>query len=151
MNAEVSGRLRELKTTLETGARYRDGMLTSVAASLESWQTQVFREKTVYHTLNKLSVDVASKVLVAEVWVPTCSMLRVQESLNAATTALAAQVWAVLLIPCVATNTVPCGRLSMDLAVLVDVSACDALYGIITHGITSPPPGGACLFPPPHV
>ena len=93
MNAEVSGRLRELKTTLETGARYREGMLSTVAASLESWQTQVFREKAVYHTLNKLSVDVASKVLVAEVWVPTCSMLRVQESLTTATTALAAQVW----------------------------------------------------------
>lgn len=92
MNADVSGRLRELRTTLETGTRYKEGLLMSLAANLEAWQVQVFREKAVYHTLNKLSVDVASKVLVAEVWVPVCDLQRVQETLSSATTALAAQV-----------------------------------------------------------
>lgn len=37
-------------------------MLQSIAASLEGWAVQVKREKAVYHTLNKFSVDVTRKV-----------------------------------------------------------------------------------------
>ena len=40
-------------------------MLQSIAASLEGWAVQVKREKAVYHTLNKFSVDVTRKVLPA--------------------------------------------------------------------------------------
>lgn len=36
------------------------------------------REKGIYHTLNKLSVDVTRKVLVAEAWVPVAAKPRVQ-------------------------------------------------------------------------
>mgnify|MGYP001810204889 CR=1 FL=1 len=39
---------------------------------------QVRREKGIYHTLNKLSVDVTRKVLVAEAWVPLAARARVQ-------------------------------------------------------------------------
>lgn len=39
---------------------------------------QVRREKGIYHTLNKLSVDVTRKVLVAEAWVPVAAKARVQ-------------------------------------------------------------------------
>lgn len=44
--------------------------------------SQVKREKAVYHTLNKLSVDVTRKVLVGEAWVPASSRLRVQDALR---------------------------------------------------------------------
>jgi vacuolar-type H+-ATPase subunit I/STV1 len=44
---------------------------------------QVKREKAVYHTLNKLSVDVTRKVLVAEAWMPAPGKHRVQEALRA--------------------------------------------------------------------
>ena len=37
-------------------------MLQSIAASLEGWAVQVKREKAIYHTLNKFSVDVTRKV-----------------------------------------------------------------------------------------
>ena len=39
-------------------------MLQSIALNLESWSIQVKREKGVYYTLNKFSVDVTRKVLV---------------------------------------------------------------------------------------
>ncbi len=40
------------------------------------------REKAVYHTLNKLSVDVTRKILVAEAWVPVVSRPAIQEALR---------------------------------------------------------------------
>ena len=43
---------------------------------------QVRREKAIYHTLNKMNVDVTSKVLVAEAWVPTIAKSDVQRALR---------------------------------------------------------------------
>ncbi len=45
------------------GERQRDTVLQSIALNLESWSIQVKREKGVYYTLNKFSVDVTRKVL----------------------------------------------------------------------------------------
>lgn len=42
------------------------------------------REKATYHTLNKLSVDVTRKVLVAEAWVPVAAKGRVRDALRLA-------------------------------------------------------------------
>jgi V-type H+-transporting ATPase subunit a len=53
---------------------------------------QVRREKGVYHTLNKLSVDVTRKVLVAEAWVPVAAKGRVQDALRMAATRAASVV-----------------------------------------------------------
>ena len=53
---------------------------------------QVRREKAVYHTLNKLSVDVTRKVLVAEAWVPVAAKGRVQDALRAAAARAASPV-----------------------------------------------------------
>ena len=44
------------------------------------------REKAVYHTLNKLSVDVTRKVLVAEAWVPRADKADVHAALRSAAT-----------------------------------------------------------------
>ncbi len=44
------------------GERQRDTVLQSIALNLESWSIQVKREKGVYYTLNKFSVDVTRKV-----------------------------------------------------------------------------------------
>ena len=66
------------------GERQREGVLQNVAANLEDWTRQVKREKSVYHTLNKLSVDVTRKVLVAEAWCPTSAISRVQQALQEA-------------------------------------------------------------------
>lgn len=81
MAAEVTGRLRELHTTNEAGERRRDTVLKDIALHLDEWTVMVRKEKAVYHTLNKLSVDVTSKVLIAEAWVPAYAMQQVQDVL----------------------------------------------------------------------
>lgn len=44
------------------GQRQREVVLQNIAVNLEAWTVQVKHEKAVYHTLNKLSVDVTRKV-----------------------------------------------------------------------------------------
>lgn len=68
MGSEVSARTRELQTTIDAGVRHRTGLMQGVAASLDEWTTLVRREKAVYHTLNKMNVDVTSKVGAGLVW-----------------------------------------------------------------------------------
>ena len=84
MSAEVNARLRELHTTLEAGERLREVALRNAALELEGWTRRVRREKGIYHTLNKLSVDVTRKVLMAEAWVPAVERRRVHDALQAA-------------------------------------------------------------------
>ena len=67
-----------------TGERHRESVVQSIAANLDGWTREVKRETAVYHTLNKLSMDVTRKVLVAEAWVPTKAKAQVQEALQAA-------------------------------------------------------------------
>ena len=66
------------------GERHRESVLQSIAANLEGWTLEVKRETAVYHTLNKLSMDVTRKVLVAEAWVPVNAKSRVQSALQSA-------------------------------------------------------------------
>lgn len=105
MHGEVSSRLRELHTTIEAGDRHRDAVLQNIANNLDQWTTTVDNEKAIYHTLNKLSIDVTHKVLVAEAWVPTHAKPRVHEALRLATENSSTQV-ATILQPLV-TNDMP--------------------------------------------
>lgn len=57
---------------------------------------QVRREKAIYHTLNKLSMDTSRKVLVAEAWCPLGAKPRVHEALRQAAMASSTQVSTVL-------------------------------------------------------
>jgi hypothetical protein len=56
------------------------------------FQWQVRREKAIYHTLNKLSMDTSRKVLVAEAWCPLAAKPRVHEALRQAAHASSTQV-----------------------------------------------------------
>lgn len=84
MHGDVTTRLRELHHTIETGARHKEGVLTQVALNLEPWAATVRREKAIFHTLNKLSMDASRRVLVAEAWVPVGAKPRVAEALRRA-------------------------------------------------------------------
>lgn len=84
MASEVSTRLRELGTTLDAGERLRENLLASLSGPLPGWTVLVRHEKSIYHTLNKLSVDVTRKIFVAEAWVPVSGKSRIQEALRAA-------------------------------------------------------------------
>lgn len=76
--ATVTASLKELTATLDAGTRHRDTVLAGIAAEFEAWALKVKREKAIYHTLNKLSVDVTHKALVAEAWCPTVAKAKVQ-------------------------------------------------------------------------
>ncbi|CAL6341913.1 unnamed protein product [Bathycoccus prasinos] len=80
MNAECSGRLIELRSTLEASIRHRDRTLSKVAKDLWFWFTLVRREKATYHAMNMFSIDVTRKCLVAEGWCPTSAKSRVSEA-----------------------------------------------------------------------
>lgn len=83
MGAEVDTRLQELHSTIEAGQQQREGVLQAVALNLEAWTIQVKHEKAIYYTLNKLSVDVTRKVLVAEAWAPRRERTHIQDALHA--------------------------------------------------------------------
>eukprot|EP00242_Pyramimonas_sp_CCMP2087_P004638 CAMPEP_0198211454 /NCGR_PEP_ID=MMETSP1445-20131203/23973_1 /TAXON_ID=36898 /ORGANISM="Pyramimonas sp., Strain CCMP2087" /LENGTH=838 /DNA_ID=CAMNT_0043885717 /DNA_START=197 /DNA_END=2713 /DNA_ORIENTATION=+ len=92
MNAEVNARLRELHVTLEAGTRQSETLLGQIAQNLADWNLQVSREKAVYHTLNKLSIDVTRKCLIAEGWCPTVARRRIVDAIDRATYQSSAQV-----------------------------------------------------------
>ena len=80
MHAECTGRLTELRSTLEASIRHRDRTLSKVANDLWFWFTLVRREKATYHAMNMFSIDVTRKCLVAEGWCPTSAKSRVAEA-----------------------------------------------------------------------
>lgn len=85
MITEVSGRLSELKTTIDVGHVHRDNVLSAIGSKIEQWHHLVKKEKSIYHTLNMLSIDVTKKCLVAEGWCPVFSTKQIQDTLQRAT------------------------------------------------------------------
>ncbi|KAJ3682630.1 hypothetical protein LUZ60_015203 [Juncus effusus] len=82
---EVSGKTAELKTTIDAGLLHRDSILKNIDSEFEQWNFLVRKEKSIYHTLNMLSLDVTKKCLVAEGWSPVFASNKVQDALNRAT------------------------------------------------------------------
>jgi V-type H+-transporting ATPase subunit a len=85
MHADVTNRLMDLSTTIESGNRRRDGVLEDIARHLNSWITIVRREKAVYNTMNMLSVDISRQALVGEAWAPVDAHELIKSSLQRAT------------------------------------------------------------------
>ncbi|XP_010918985.1 V-type proton ATPase subunit a3 isoform X2 [Elaeis guineensis] len=82
---EVSWKISELKTTIDVGLIHRDSILKNIGYQFEQWNHLVRREKSIYHTLNMLSLDVTKKCLVAEGWSPVFATSQVQDALQRAT------------------------------------------------------------------
>ncbi|XP_074557988.1 V-type proton ATPase subunit a3-like [Curcuma longa] len=85
MIAEVSGKISELKTTIDLGLLHRDTILKNISYHFEQWNNMARREKSIYHTLNMLSFDVTKKCLVAEGWCPVFATNQIQDALEKAT------------------------------------------------------------------
>ncbi|KMZ69901.1 hypothetical protein ZOSMA_203G00230 [Zostera marina] len=81
---EVSGKIKELKVTIDAGLQHRDNLLKTISCQFEQWNLLVRKEKSVYHTLNMLSLDVSKKCLVAEGWSPISASTQVQNVLQKA-------------------------------------------------------------------
>lgn len=82
---EVSAKSKELKTTIDLGILHRDSILKNIASQYEQWSYLVRKEKSIYHTLNMLSLDVTKKCLVAEGWSPVFAANKIKDALHRAT------------------------------------------------------------------
>ncbi|GLT92048.1 hypothetical protein SLE2022_099070 [Rubroshorea leprosula] len=84
MITEVTGRLEELKTTIDVGLAHHSNLLQTIGYQFEHWNILVKKEKSIYHTLNMLSIDVSKKCLVAEGWCPVFATNQIQNTLQRA-------------------------------------------------------------------
>lgn len=98
MIEEVSGRLAELKTTIDVGLLQRDNLLNTIGYQFEQWNLLVKKEKSIYHTLNMLSMDVTKKCLVAEGWSPVFASTQIQDVLRRAALDSNSQVGAIFQV-----------------------------------------------------
>lgn len=95
---EVSGKISELKATIDMGLAYRDSILKNIASDFEQWNHLAKKEKAIYHTLNMLSVDVTKKCLVAEGWSPVFASVQIQDALQRATVDSKSQVGSIFQV-----------------------------------------------------
>ncbi|XWS67853.1 hypothetical protein CRYUN_Cryun04dG0040400 [Craigia yunnanensis] len=98
MITEVSGRISELKTTIDAGLLHRDNLLRTIGDQFEQWNLKVKKEKSIYHTLNMLSLDVTKKCLVAEGWSPVFATKQIQVALQRAAFDSNSQVGAIFQV-----------------------------------------------------
>jgi V-type H+-transporting ATPase subunit a len=82
---EVTARIEDLQTILYNTGVTRRGELIRIGESLQSWQAVVKKERLIYETLNLFNYDVRRKTLIAEGWVPTRDITRIQFALRHAT------------------------------------------------------------------
>ncbi|XP_047164346.1 V-type proton ATPase subunit a3-like [Vigna umbellata] len=95
---EVSGRLSELKTTIDAGLLHRSTLLQTMADHYEQWSLKLKKEKSIYHTLNMLSINVTKKCLLAEGWCPVFATSQIHKVLQQATVECSSQVEAIFQV-----------------------------------------------------
>ncbi|OQR67522.1 V-type proton ATPase 116 kDa subunit a isoform 1-like [Tropilaelaps mercedesae] len=78
----VRGRLEDLKKIRQETHDHRSRVLVAAARKISSWFVQVRKMKATFHTLNLLNMDITSKCLLAEAWVPVADIAFVQNALN---------------------------------------------------------------------
>ncbi|CAO2813419.1 unnamed protein product [Amaranthus hypochondriacus] len=98
MLKEVSGRISELRTTIDAGLLHRGNLLQTIGDQFEQWNLLVRKEKSIYHILNMLSMDVTKKCLVAEGWCPVFATKQIQDALHRATFDSNSQVEAIFQV-----------------------------------------------------
>ncbi|XP_028803008.1 V-type proton ATPase subunit a3-like isoform X2 [Neltuma alba] len=98
MITEVSGRLSELKTTIDVGLLHRSTILQTIGYHYETWSLLVKKVKSIYHTLNMFSIDVTKKCLVAEGWCPVFATNQIQGALQRASMDSKSQVGAIFQV-----------------------------------------------------
>ncbi|KAK2392596.1 V-type proton ATPase subunit a3 [Trifolium repens] len=85
MMTEVSGKIAELKTTIDVGLLHRSTLLQKIGYQFESWNLLLKKEKSIYRILNMLSINVTKKCLLAEGWCPIFAAGQIQKVLLQAT------------------------------------------------------------------
>ncbi|KAL5231890.1 hypothetical protein ABZP36_030666 [Zizania latifolia] len=95
---EVSGKISELKATIEIGLAQRDSILKNISSEFDHWNNMVKKEKAIYHTLNMLSLDVTKKCFVAEGWSPVFATNQIEDALLRATVDSKSQVGSIFQV-----------------------------------------------------
>ncbi len=94
--AEVSGKLKELRTVVTATNDNKRQALRSAAGQIKVWSELLLREKSTYHTLNKFKYDPVRRCLMAEGWVPSDMTEAIQRELRLASEARGEQVPSIL-------------------------------------------------------
>lgn len=81
---DVTSRIEDLNAVLYTTNQTRRAELSKIAECISAWWAVVRREKIVFTTLNLWKWDQGRKTLLAEGWVPTRDIPRVQGALRQA-------------------------------------------------------------------
>lgn len=82
---DVNTRIEDLSTALYNTGHNRRIELNSIGDCVTKWQDVVRKEKLIYETLNLFNYDVRRKTLLAEGWVPTRDITKIQVALRHAT------------------------------------------------------------------
>ncbi|PNT41522.1 hypothetical protein POPTR_004G160400v4 [Populus trichocarpa] len=98
MISEVSGRLAELRTAIDAGLLQKSKLLQTIGDQFVQWNTLARKEKSIYHTMNMLSLDVTKKCLVAEGWSPVFATNLIQDALQKAAFDSNSQVGAIFQV-----------------------------------------------------
>lgn len=85
---DVNTRIEDLSTALYNTGHNRRIELNAVGDCVTKWQDVVRKEKLIYETLNLFNYDTRRKTLLAEGWVPTRDITRIQVALRHATVCL---------------------------------------------------------------
>ncbi|GJY08409.1 V-type proton ATPase subunit A3, partial [Tanacetum coccineum] len=94
----VSGRLSELKKTIDAGLLHRENLLETIGKQYKQWNDLARKEKSIHQTLNMLSFDVTKKFLVADGWSPVFATQQIKDSLLQATVDSKSQVGAIFQV-----------------------------------------------------
>ncbi|KAI5402893.1 V-type proton ATPase subunit a3, variant 3 [Lathyrus oleraceus] len=80
------------------GLLHRSNLLQTVGYEFEQWNLLLKKEKSIYHILNMLSINVTKKCLLAEGWCPLSATSQIQKVLLQATTDCSSQVGAIFQV-----------------------------------------------------
>ncbi|EDW59357.1 V-type proton ATPase 116 kDa subunit a 1 [Drosophila virilis] len=92
MIKSVHVRLEDLKIIISQTEDHRSCVLKAIKKQLPNWTAMVKKMKAIYHTLNMFNVDLGSKCLIGECWVPKRELEEVETVLSEASLALGSTV-----------------------------------------------------------
>jgi len=98
VEADVTERLNDLAEVIGRGEDRLFGVLENIGHKFNSWQVEIKKEKSIYHTLNRFNYETTTKCLIAEAWCPKDELDAVQEILHEARRASGAEVESILNI-----------------------------------------------------
>ncbi|XP_046917281.2 V-type ATPase subunit a family protein Vha100-1 isoform X1 [Dermatophagoides farinae] len=78
----VMSRIEDLNTVLSQTQEHRYRVLMAAAKNVRNWFIKVRKIKAIYYILNICNLDVTTKCLIAECWVPTSDFERVCQAVH---------------------------------------------------------------------